>query len=553
MRSLPVLGLAFLALPLAVGAGQRPGLINGDFEGDRVGEAPKGWFLPKPCADAGYELLVTQDSAAAGQRSVALSGPGKEQGMFGNCMQNVDAAPFRGKRLRFSAAVRCEPADEASRAQLWFRVDRPERQPAFFDNMGERPIRSGEWRHYEIVGDVAEDADSIALGLMLLGGGTAMLDEVTLEVTDGNVPTTGVRGVAGAPGLAVAAYAARAQAARGAEVAAFRFPLPLAYRDQTPLTFRLQLEPAGVEASVAISAGPGPNRVLELELRNVPQGTELSLRYESVVLVEPSPFDSVPVKADFPARWPEEASPWLAASWCCDSEDERIKAIGAELRSANADVRAVVRGVLQRSQEIFRRSNGHVRNLTAVEALDRQGSCTSCANLVTALLRAAGVPARILSGYPLWSGPLQTHYIVEAFVPGYGWYPLESTLGREPWPNCQQINVSLVPIEHEAEALARQRACAAGAVPFMTLTEHATGSPISWQGTLKPACDHEGRFLCPLEADAAEWQAAREWARGRWQRWLESKPEIRAGKLEFGPASEALAATTLADLRSTLR
>ena len=42
--------------------------------------------------------------------------------------------------------------------------------------------------------------------------------------------------------------------------------------------------------------------------------------------------------------------------------------------------------------------------LDAVQALDRQGSCTSCANLVAALLRGNGIPARILAGYPTYLG-----------------------------------------------------------------------------------------------------------------------------------------------------
>jgi len=47
---------------------------------------------------------------------------------------------------------------------------------------------------------------------------------------------------------------------------------------------------------------------------------------------------------------------------------------------------------------------------------------------------------------------LQTHYIVEAFVPNFGWYPIESTGLTSPWPNHQQVNVSIVPIEYEKQA-----------------------------------------------------------------------------------------------------
>jgi len=541
---------AFLAVLSLPGSAQKTGLVNGSFEKDRVGGVPEGWVIPKPCMEAGYALEVTRSTAAGGKQSAVLHGQGGDPRIFGNCMQGIEATPFRGKRVRFSAAVRCEPADGESRAQLWLRVDRPEKKTGFFDNMGDRPIRDGSWQRYEIVGDIAEDAHTIVLGLMLLGGGgTAGLDDARLEVVDGGVATTGA--FADVPGLVVLRYAAEAKVMRDSAATRLSFPLPLAYRDQTPLTFRLEIEPAATDARVAITEGPGPNRVLELELRNLLSGTDLVLRYESVVLVAPSSFDEVP--ATFPASWPEEARPWLEATWCCDSADPRIRSLGAEIRAAGGGLKGVIDGVLARSQSIIHAATGRVQVLTAVEALDKQGSCTSCANLVAALLRAAGVPARILAGYPLWSGPLQTHYIVEAFLPGQGWYPLESTRGLAPWPNSQQVNVSIVPVEHEGEALAGARPCAGGAVPFLSLTEYGADSALALQGTLKPGCDHEARLLRPLEASAAAWSTAQKWARARWAQWLTSEPELRAGQLAFGPASDGLTAKTLAELRSALK
>ena len=68
-------------------------------------------------------------------------------------MQTFDARAFRGKRVRFSAALRVEgpPDDSKSRAQLWLRGDRPNgAEPALFDNMYDRPIRSPDWARYEV-------------------------------------------------------------------------------------------------------------------------------------------------------------------------------------------------------------------------------------------------------------------------------------------------------------------------------------------------------------------------------------------------------------------
>lgn len=546
MRTLAIVGSVLVSVISAV---HGEGGFDDGFESDPVGAPPRSWALPQYSAEAGYRLEVSDASAAGGQRCAKLWGT-RSKLAIGECSQSIDARTLRGKRVRFSAAVRCEPEDAASGAQLLLRVERPAGQRGFSDNEPDSPIRSDRWQRYEIVGDVAKDAERIVLGMMLIGGGTAMLDDVVFEVVDASVPTT-----AAAPGLVVAEYAATARVRRTFETARFRFPLPLAYRDQTPLTFRLELAPADVDASVAIVPGPGPNQVLELELRGVEKGTELRLRYASVVLVSPTSFEGLPRDAEPPARWPEEAEPWLQATWCCDAKDERIRAIGTELRAKGGGVVAIVEEALRRSQAIFAAAEARevsVRYLTAVEALDKSGSCTSCANLVAALVRAAGIPARVLAGYPLGSGPVQTHYIVEAWVPGFGWYPVESTRGKASWPNYEQIAVSVVPIEHESEELAGRRTCNSGGEPYLSLTEYASDSPVEWEGTLKPRCDHEARMLRPLAAEPKEWQAAHEWARPRWTKWLESKPQIVNGKLEFGPAPDALPAKTLAELRLQL-
>ena len=136
-----------------------------------------------------------------------------------------------------------------------------------------------------------------------------------------------------------------------------------------------------------------------------------------------------------PETWPDEATPWLAATWCANADHERIRALAGKIRAETDDVLQIIRRVQAETSSIFRSAEGQLENLTAVEALDKVGSCTSCANLVAALLRACDVPARILAGYPPWYGPLQTHYIVEAYVPEFGWYPIEASMSRSPWPN----------------------------------------------------------------------------------------------------------------------
>ncbi len=149
---------------------------NLDFESGTPGEVPPGWL--SPTAGMGYTAALSVEAPKQGKQCVRVSGaPGASA--FGNVMQRIDATPYRGKRVRLRAAVRVEGT--MATAALWMRVDRPEKQLGFFDNMGDRPIRSAEWAYYETAGDVASDAELLNVGMMLSGAGSAWLDDVTIE------------------------------------------------------------------------------------------------------------------------------------------------------------------------------------------------------------------------------------------------------------------------------------------------------------------------------------------------------------------------------------
>ncbi|HUE95390.1 MAG TPA: hypothetical protein VMN39_01965, partial [Longimicrobiaceae bacterium] len=72
-------------------------------------------------------------------------------------------------------------------AYLWLHVTKKWAFPpstAFHDDMSDRPITNREWREYEIVGEVPEDAEMIDYGLALVGEGRVWIDAVSVEVTN---------------------------------------------------------------------------------------------------------------------------------------------------------------------------------------------------------------------------------------------------------------------------------------------------------------------------------------------------------------------------------
>ena len=190
--------------PATVAVNAEP--TNLDFEDGVVGEVPTGWFAPQVTERSGYTVELSDETANSGERSAKIAkvrtattdaGTPPPGGGFGNVMQAVDGAPYRGKRVRFSGWVRTEvplslPGFPSGQAQAWFRVDRPERRMGFFDNMNDRPIRSKDWQRFEIVGDIDADAERINFGLILTGRGKAWLDSVAIDVVgiagEGNQP-----------------------------------------------------------------------------------------------------------------------------------------------------------------------------------------------------------------------------------------------------------------------------------------------------------------------------------------------------------------------------
>lgn len=98
---------------------------------------------------------------------------------FGTLAQAIPAGPLRGRKVRLSAWVRADVEGDG-RVQLGLRVDGPDGKPRFFDNMADRPLRDTPWQRVEIEGEVAPDADRVLVLLVLTGGGTAWIDEVSL-------------------------------------------------------------------------------------------------------------------------------------------------------------------------------------------------------------------------------------------------------------------------------------------------------------------------------------------------------------------------------------
>ncbi len=103
------------------------------------------------------------------------------QGSWVSYSQVFQTQGYEGHRFRLEAAIRVEIEDDSTTAHLWARVD-IENGIGFFDNMGNRPVNSREWKIKTIEGKIDSGATQLAFGIWCQYNGAFFLDEVKLSV-----------------------------------------------------------------------------------------------------------------------------------------------------------------------------------------------------------------------------------------------------------------------------------------------------------------------------------------------------------------------------------
>jgi hypothetical protein len=157
----------------------------------RLDPPPDGWFMAGSHPAQYAAGLLPRACAYDGKRVIRLRfGAAGPPGGFGTVMQSIDAARYRGRRVRFSAVLR--GLEITNWAGAWLRVDTAG-GTRVLDNMQDRPLRgSSGWTDAASVLDVGEDAASLHFGVLLSGAGAVDLARPCFEVVGSDVPVTGV-------------------------------------------------------------------------------------------------------------------------------------------------------------------------------------------------------------------------------------------------------------------------------------------------------------------------------------------------------------------------
>ena len=164
---------------------------NLNFESGQPGLIPEGWSAHKyRMANFDFIVETSTEHPQQGKKCVKISRKfGKHYGeTYASLSQRLDATSYRGKRIKLRAAVRTELEGPGNDAYLWLSVTQKGFGPQsrlYNDNMKDRPIKTSEWRFFEIItGEVSDEALWINFGIALTGEGSAWFDSFSLQIVE---------------------------------------------------------------------------------------------------------------------------------------------------------------------------------------------------------------------------------------------------------------------------------------------------------------------------------------------------------------------------------
>lgn len=443
-------------------------LQNSGFE-EGEGDAPAGWGRGTASPE---RLRWDKTVAHTGQASVSMTFTPDVQQPAASWYQKLEAFPTH-RKLTLSAFVKTQEVSEDGQVLICVRCDTEDQATVGFGTTQGAVNLTGthDWTRLETEVVAPEETAAVWVFAFFSGTGQVWFDDVELTVGPPAESGPAFRRLKG-PGIARAKGGYLFTATEDLDAAKIAFPLPPAFEDQAPIHFELIAKPEAAVKEWTLHERHPHHWVVELTFAPLKAGEQVELEWRCPVLIRDRDYRSLPREAPLPKAedLPEEVRPWLAATACVQADDPQIVAKAQELRGESDNLIEIAERFTEFPRQVWEEEGPYASQLDAVTALTQRGSCTSNANLVAALFRASGVPARLLACYPTNGQPLQTHYIVEYFLPGYGWVWAESSVGQTPWKPYEEVVVNVVYPDDEDQSFGEPRWAAKG-VPYLSLTE----------------------------------------------------------------------------------
>ncbi|MFH1100799.1 MAG: transglutaminase-like domain-containing protein [Methanobacteriota archaeon] len=227
-----------------------------------------------------------------------------------------------------------------------------------------------------------------------------------------------------------------------------RFVFPPEYAYQVPLYLEIYNDSTAPLINYRIqNETPGVNKVVVFRLGSLVTGEEVLIHFSVWVLVDDHEFTDLPRFVRFPRvlSLPIETRVWLQRSPVVQIYNPLLQHKAEQLRGISPNmIRFAERVayfikhhryglfVVQLNSKIFFSQD-------ALTTLLINGDNVGRSHLACALFRSQHIPARVLLAHNDQGFWTQMHYMVEYYVPGYGWVLLDSTKGETPYATSHQV------------------------------------------------------------------------------------------------------------------
>lgn len=210
--------------------------------------------------------------------------------------------------------------------------------------------------------------------------------------------------------------------------------VPILTEDQATLFISVETDPPGYLMDYELKPCTGANTVAEVRLNPIPEGETVELHWTAYILIKAKDYSSLPKEARVPQTLEPGLEVWRQPQPSIQSSAEEVIEAADRLDSGDG-VWKTAEAVLGFMGDLKQR--GGVQD--ALNTLRTGGGvCNGYAMLSCALLRARGVPARVLAVIPVGAKALM-HYLVEFHLPGYGWVWLEPSFKKLPHQPTEDV------------------------------------------------------------------------------------------------------------------
>ena len=238
-----------------------------------------------------------------------------------------------------------------------------------------------------------------------------------------------------------------------------KYVFPPDYGYQVPIVLDLLNETTANVLSYSIEPyGLEPNRVVNFTIGSMQKDEHQMIHFTIWVLVENHDFSDIPTDISLPG-WrydhPQEVKEWLSRSEMVQIHRLRIKRQAQKLEGKNDNILSYAQNVssfiknhrygfflLQLWTRTFLKQD-------AMTTLKINGENVGRSHLACALFRTQHIPARVILAHNDQGFWTQMHYMVEYYIPEYGWVLLDPTKGLTPYPTHRQVINRICSIQDE--------------------------------------------------------------------------------------------------------